>query len=275
MKSTGILTLWVSLVHQCLGFSVTTSGDANTLAAALFSGPGVTILQASFSGATVSSGSFTDGPFGIGSGAILTSGAAVGALPNGDHYVNNGAPGSNTYCGANTFNAAILSVDILVGVGYNGIDFEYIVASEEEGGSPDPIGIFVDGMQYALDDNGNRITATSPWLAQGLAIVPPDSVTSYPGSSPPFLRSVLGSGAHTVIIAICDSGDSEWDSGLLIKAGGCTDCDTDFRLAYVTTTVTTTTTDNYRDDYLDWHHYGDLHRADHNGDDYRIADYEW
>ncbi|KAJ4181514.1 hypothetical protein NW755_011051 [Fusarium falciforme] len=242
MKSTGILTLWVSLVHQCLGFSVTTSNDANTLAAALFSGPGVTILQAAFSGAAVSSGTFTDGPFGIGSGVILTSGAAVGALPNGDHYVNNGAPGSDTYCGTSTFNAAILSVDIFVGVGYNGIDFEYILASEEEGGSPDPIGIFVDGMQYALDENGNRITATSPWLAQGLVIVPPNSVTSYPGSSPPFLRSVLASGAHTVVIAICDSSDSEWDSGLLINAGGCTDCDTDFRLAYVTTTVTTTTT---------------------------------
>ncbi|UPK99639.1 hypothetical protein LCI18_010574 [Fusarium solani-melongenae] len=242
MKSIGTLTLWATVVHRCLGFSVTGSNDANVLANALFSGPGITIVQASFSGAAVSSGTFTDGPFGIGSGAILTSGSAVGALPNGDHYVNNGQPGSDTYCNVNTFNAAILTVDVVVGVGYNGIDFEYIMASEEEGGSADPIGIFVGGTQYAKDQNGNRITATSPWLAQPLVIVPPNSLTSYPGSSPPFLRSVLVTGAQTIVIAICDQGDAEWDSGLLIKAGGCTDCDPDFRLAYVTTTVTTTTT---------------------------------
>ncbi|KAI8650063.1 WSC domain-containing protein [Fusarium sp. Ph1] len=244
MKSVGILTLWASLVHYCLGFGVTESGDANTLANAIFSGPGITIIQASFSGASVSSGTFTDGPFGIGSGAILTSGAAVGALPGGDHYVNNGAPGSDTYCGTNTFNAAILTVDVLVQPGYAGIDFEYILASEEEGGSPDPIGIFVGGTQYAVDENGDRMTATNEWISPngGLVIVPPNSVTSYPGSSPPFLQSVLATGAQTVVIAICDFSDTEWDSGLLIKAGGCVDCDTDFRLAYVTTTVTTTTT---------------------------------
>ncbi|KAM6505836.1 hypothetical protein FSOLCH5_014012 [Fusarium solani] len=244
MKSVGILTLWASLVHHCIGFGVTESGDANTLANAIFSGPGITIIQASFGGASVSSGTFTDGPFGIGSGAILTSGAAVGALPGGDHYVNNGAPGSDTYCGTNTFNAAILTVDVLVQPGYAGIDFEYILASEEVGGSPDPIGIFVGGTQYAIDENGDRMTATNEWISPngGRVIVPPNSVTSYPGSSPPFLQSVLATGAQTVVIAICDFSDTEWDSGLLIKAGGCVDCDTDFRLAYVTTTVTTTTT---------------------------------
>ncbi|RSL98684.1 hypothetical protein CDV31_012469, partial [Fusarium ambrosium] len=247
MKSAGILTLWAALVHQCLGFSVTQSSDATTLANAIF-GTGITILQASFSGAAISSGTFTDGPFGIGTGAILTSGAAVGALPGGDHYVNNGAAGSDTWCGPNTFNAAILTVDILVQPGFSGVEFEYIVASEEEGGqvnsasSPDPIGIFVGGTQYAVDQNGDRMTATSGWLAFPYVIVPPNSVTSYPGSSPPFLQAVVGAGAQTVVIAICDFSDTEWDSGLLIKANGCDDCNTDFRLAYVTTTVTTTTT---------------------------------
>ncbi|KAI8711820.1 hypothetical protein NCS52_01446300 [Fusarium sp. LHS14.1] len=243
MKSIGTLTLWATLVHRAFGFGVTANNDANVLANALFSGPGITIVSASFTGAAASSGTFVDGPFGIGTGAILTTGTAVGALPNGDHYVNNGQPGSSTYCGPNTFNAAILSVDVIVDVGYNGIDFEYIMASEEEGGSSDPVGIFVGGTAYARDPDGNPLTATSPWLAQPLVIVPPNSVTSYPGSSPPFLRSVLVTGAQTVVVAICDKGDSEWDSGLLIKARACsTDCDDDVRLAYVTTTVTTTTT---------------------------------
>ncbi|EXL68097.1 hypothetical protein FOPG_15811 [Fusarium oxysporum f. sp. conglutinans race 2 54008] len=218
-------------------FSIVTTNDANALASAIF-GQGITILQASFSGATVSSGTFDDGPFGIGSGGILTSGAAVGALPNGDHYVNNGAPGSDTYCNANTFNAAILTVDFFLNPTYSGVRVELILASEEEGGSSDPIGIFIGGTQYALDPNGNKITATSPYLAQPIGITPPDSVTSYPGSSPPFWIDILTSGAQTMVIAICDQGDSEWDSALLINAEGCIDCDTDVRLAYVTTTTT-------------------------------------
>ncbi|PCD20797.1 hypothetical protein FGRA07_04949 [Fusarium graminearum] len=218
-------------------FSVTTTNDANTLANAIL-GQGITVLQASFSGAAVSSGLFSDGPFGIGSGAILTSGSAVGALPGGDHYVNNGAPGSDTYCGPNTFNAALLTVDFFLDPTYSGIRVEFIFASEEEGGSADPMGIFIGGTQYAKDTNGQRITATNRYVLQPLAITPPNSVTSYPGSSPPLFVDILTSGAQTMVIAICDQSDSEWDSALLIKAEGCVDCDTDMRLAYVTTTTT-------------------------------------
>lgn len=120
------------LLPASQAFSIVTTNDANTLAAAIF-GQGTTILGATFSGSSASSGTFTDGPFGIGSGAILTSGAADGALPNGDHYVNNGASGSADYCGPSTFNAAILSVDFFVDPAFNGVRVELILASEEEG----------------------------------------------------------------------------------------------------------------------------------------------
>ncbi|KAL6411630.1 hypothetical protein AUP68_05346 [Ilyonectria robusta] len=208
-----------------------------TLANAIF-GNGLTILSSSFSGASVSSGTFADGPFGIGSGGILTSGTAVGALPGGDHYVNNGAAGSDTYCGAATYNAAILTVDLFLNPTFNGINFEYIMASEEEGGSADPVGIFLNGGQFAQDPDGNRLKATSRYLAYPLVITPPNSVTSYPGSSPPFLVGVPVSGAFTVVLAICDQGDAEWDSAVLFKAEGCVDCNTEVRLAYVTSTTT-------------------------------------
>jgi hypothetical protein len=126
------LLIACAILRLCACFSITTSNDANTLADAIF-GNGLTILQAQFSGASVSSGTFAEGPFGIGSGGILTTGAAIGALPAGDHYVNNGAPGSATYCNANTFNAAILTVDLLLDPTYNGFNIEYIMASEEMG----------------------------------------------------------------------------------------------------------------------------------------------
>ncbi|KAF4989014.1 hypothetical protein FDECE_14837 [Fusarium decemcellulare] len=235
---TGLIASTLLLLSPCTAFSVTASNDANTLANAIFSGPGITILQAAFSGAAQSSGTFTEGPFGIGNAGMLTSGAAVGALPGGNHYVNNGAPGSDRYCGPNTFNAAILTVDFFINPTYNGIDVEFIMASEEEGGSADPIGFLLGGTQYALDDNGNRFTATSAYLAQPIAITPPDSVTSYPGSSPPLIKSILASGGQTLVISICDQSDSEWDSALLVKISGCVDCNTVLRLDYVTTTVT-------------------------------------
>ncbi|KAF4951879.1 hypothetical protein FGADI_7172 [Fusarium gaditjirri] len=183
----------------------------------------------------------------MGDAAILTSGAAVGALPNGDHYADNGAAGSTTYCGGLSNNAAILTADIMIIPGFGGMRFEVVMASEESGarGAADATGIFVNNRNYALDGNGNRLSAVSPWLPQPLVIVPPNSVTSYPGSSPPYWMDVplLPGGAKTVVVAICDAGDTEWDSALMIKVEACVDCNEPFRLAYVTTTATLTADD--------------------------------
>ncbi|KXH27563.1 hypothetical protein CSIM01_13169 [Colletotrichum simmondsii] len=226
-----LLAVFAAFAPLCGSFSVTQTNDANILANAIFNGPGITVLQATFSGAAVSSGTFTAGLGGIGNGAILTTGSAVGALPGGDHYVNNGAAGSAAYCGPSTFNAAILSVDIAIDPGYSGVQVEFILASEEEGGSADPIGIYLGGQQYS-----NGITAVSNLLAQPIVITPPNSVTSYPGSSPPLLVGIPASGAQTMVFAICDKGDSEWDSALMLNAAGCVDCDPVVKIDYVTIT---------------------------------------
>lgn len=130
--STSIAIL-AAAIPLCHCFGVTASNNALVLANAIFTGPGVVVQSATFTGSSASSGTFTDGLGGIGNGAILTTGNAVGALPNGDHYVNNGAAGSNTYCGTNTYNAAILSVSVAIANGYNGVQVEFIMASEEEG----------------------------------------------------------------------------------------------------------------------------------------------
>ncbi|KAG4261105.1 hypothetical protein FPRO06_02805 [Fusarium proliferatum] len=234
------LVALAALLRASCAFSVTANTDGNALASAIF-GNGISVISASFTGASVSSGTFTDGPFGMGDAAILTSGAAVGALPNGDHYVNNGATGSATYCGdGSSNNAAILTADVMIIPGFGGMRFEVVMASEELGGAPDTIGIFVNNQNYALDGSGNRLTATNPWLSQPLVIVPPNSVTSYPGSSAPYWIDVpsLPASPQTVVVAICDVGDAMWDSALMIKAEACVDCNEPFRLAYVTTTTT-------------------------------------
>ncbi|KAI8276625.1 hypothetical protein K4K60_007553 [Colletotrichum sp. SAR11_57] len=89
------------------------------------------------------------------------------------------------------------------------------MASEEEGGSPDPIGIFLGGQQYAIGYNGAKITAQSPYFSQPIVITPPDSVSSYPGSTPPLLVGIPATGTKQMVFAICDFSDTEWDSALI------------------------------------------------------------
>ncbi|TDZ61478.1 hypothetical protein CTRI78_v004346 [Colletotrichum trifolii] len=230
----------LGLVPFCDSLTVTASNNANVLANALFSGPGITVSSAIYSGASAASGTFTAGLGGIGSGALLTSGSAVGALPGGNLYVNNGAAGSATYCGANSFNAAILTVTVSLGAGYSGIQVEFVLASEEAGGSADPISIFLNGQQYARDASGTQLSVVSPYLVDTtFSITPPNSASSYAGSSPPLLLAIPASpGPQTMVFAICDFGDSEWDSGLFLKAGGCTNCSPSLVVNYVTTTTT-------------------------------------
>ncbi|KAF4973832.1 hypothetical protein FZEAL_9211 [Fusarium zealandicum] len=62
-----------TLFSLCASFSISPSDDADVLANAIFSGPGTNVVSASFTGASISSGTFADGPFGIGARAILTT----------------------------------------------------------------------------------------------------------------------------------------------------------------------------------------------------------
>ncbi|KAL2881161.1 hypothetical protein SGCOL_003451 [Colletotrichum sp. CLE4] len=101
--------------------------------------------------------------------------------------------------------------------------------------SPDPIGIFLGSQQYATY-GGNRITAVSELLQDPIEKTPPNSVTSYPGSSPPLLVGITASGAQTMVFAICDSGDNNYDSALMLNAAGCVNCDSVAKIDYVTIT---------------------------------------
>lgn len=97
-------------------------------------GEGITIVNSIYTGASVAAGVFTEGPFGMGTAAILITGSTGGAATtNGDRYVNNGAPGSEMYCGENTFNGALLKAQISVDTAFSGIRVELVIGSEEEG----------------------------------------------------------------------------------------------------------------------------------------------
>lgn len=125
------LVLFALLSPESAAITITTTNDAATLAAAIFNGAGITVSSASYVGATTGAGTFTDGPFGIGSGAILTSGAAAGALVGGNTLVQNGASGSQ-FCGAGTtFDGSILTANVNVEAGYNGVLVNFILGSAD------------------------------------------------------------------------------------------------------------------------------------------------
>jgi hypothetical protein len=108
--------------------------------------------------------------------------------------------------------------------------------------NPDPIGIYLDGVQYAVDTSGHRITAKSEYLTSPVGITEPNNPsrsTAYDRSSPPLIMGLPAApGEHTMIFAICDANNGLLDSGLMVKAGACVDCDADIRINYATTTTT-------------------------------------
>ncbi|KAF9773109.1 hypothetical protein IL306_009152 [Fusarium sp. DS 682] len=232
--------------------SVVTSNDATAVASAIFNGPGVSITDATFlnsyyeenglGGNLGSAGIFTSGPFGIGSGGILTTGYSRDADESSyGQNVDTQVDGSS-YCGPDTTNAAVLSVDIVVEPEYNGLSVEFILATVEEFVNPDPIGIYLDGIQHAVDTLGNRITVKSEYLTAPIGITEPNHPsrsTAYDRSSPPLIMGLSASpGVHTMIFAICDANNGLLDSGLMVKAGGCVGCNSDIKINYATTTTT-------------------------------------
>ncbi|KAL5586162.1 hypothetical protein FOBRF1_016032 [Fusarium oxysporum] len=184
-----------------------------------------------------SMGTFTDGPFGLGSGGILTSGTATGAYLMGNRNVDNGVGAGGQYdylCAPGTQNINTLQVQLGFDPGYNGVRIEFAFATQEAPSAlanMDAISILdaSNGLpiQYAFDTNANQINALFPFLLAPDAIFPPDSLTGYTRSSPPLVRTIPApsGGAMVLMISVCDVGDAFNDSGFLVRAEACVDCD--------------------------------------------------
>lgn len=94
------------------------------------SGNPLDLSDARFQGAANSSGSFLNGPWGMESGSILTTGLVSGAsFPSANQSVNNQAAGS-VFCGSDSFNAADLTMNVTLSEGYSGITSTLVYASK-------------------------------------------------------------------------------------------------------------------------------------------------
>ncbi|KAJ4202411.1 hypothetical protein FSOLCH5_008625 [Fusarium solani] len=236
-----------------MGASISVVSNPETVANAIFTS-GVTVTDASWNTGFDENavGTFTNGPLGLTSGGILTTGGSIDASAWQPYSLNidNDAGASQTYCGADSQDAAVLTVDIEVQQGFNGVEVEFVLASEEFSYThADPIGIYLDGEQYALDPDGSRITAKSYYLSPGRAIENPYQIFQYPSwstyaaSSKPLIMGIAAEpGAHTMVFAICDNVDAQHDSALFVRAKGCKDCVADVKIHYLTQTTTTIST---------------------------------
>uniref|UniRef100_A0A4E9E2Y2 Uncharacterized protein n=1 Tax=Gibberella zeae TaxID=5518 RepID=A0A4E9E2Y2_GIBZA len=114
MRSTSIKSLAACLALPFLSHGFTVIVDNESSAENLLTAAG-------------SSGSFTDGPFGIGAGGILTTGGN-GNIDNG--FGNQGQ--LDYICDAtDTQNAAVVYGRVKVNPGYNGVRLEFIFTTNE------------------------------------------------------------------------------------------------------------------------------------------------
>ncbi|KAM0414729.1 hypothetical protein ACHAPT_013420 [Fusarium lateritium] len=236
-----------------MGASISVVSEPGTVANAIFTS-GVNVLSASwnpgFSANAV--GTFTNGPLGVATGGILTTGGSKDAAAYQSYSleIENGAGASQSYCGQDSLDAAVLTVNIEVQQGFNGVEVEFVLASEEYAHQhADPIGIYLDGQQFALDPDGSRITAKGYYLAPERAIENPYEFLNYPSwstyaaTSKPLIVGISAApGAHTMVFAICDTVDGKHDSALFVRAKACKDCATDVKIHYLTQTTTTVST---------------------------------
>lgn len=229
--------------------NITTTSDANLLVNNIV-GSGITFSNASYKGASIASGIFTDGlasGLGIEKGIILTTGNAnyaVGPNDSDNKTGVNGQPGDvdlNTLVsGSSTSDASVLEFDFTSTTG--DLFFNYVFASEEyneyvNSSFNDVFGFFVDGKNIALIPGTNtpvsinNVNGGNPYgsNAQNPQFFNNNDLTDggpfynlqYDGFTKVFTAKIQGlsAGQHRIKLAIADVGDSGWDSAVFIQAG--------------------------------------------------------
>lgn len=224
---------------------VTPTNNANTLANTIL-GSGITINNATYTGALQASGTFTGGNsagIGIDNGIILTTGKATAAAgPNNAGNTSNsnvtpGDPQLNTLVTNGTNDAASLNIDFTTNGG--SLFFNYVFASEEyneftNSSFNDVFGFFLDGKNIALVPGTttpvsiNNVNGGNPFGTNAtnpsLYINNPPGSGAYDIQYDGFTKVLtaqaegLAPGTHNIKLAIADTADTSFDSGVFIQA---------------------------------------------------------
>jgi subtilisin family serine protease len=251
----------VVTIEPAEALTINVTNAANVLASTIL-GPGINVVgQPQYTGAATAAGTFVGGlaaGIGIESGIILTSGDANNALPPNK---SDGITGDNNLPGdpdldvllrtrdvnaadVNTYDATVLEFSFTTRGG--NLFFNFVFASDEynefvNSQFNDVFGFFLDGTNIALIpgtttpvainnvNGGNPLgtNASNPGLFHNNDLTDggPFFDIEYDGFTNVFTAQAfnVGSGTHTIKLAIADTADRALDSAVFIQAGSFSD----------------------------------------------------
>lgn len=247
------LLLLMAFSAPAFAMTITPYDSANNFAQSL-AGPGITINNASYTGATAASGYFSGGiaaGIGIESGIVLTSGAASNL--QGTSNTSDGISTSNALPGDAqlddlitqlTYDATVLEFDFSLTTGDTAY-FNFVFGSEEYNeyvdSFNDVFGFFVGGINYALIpgtttpvsinnvNNGDNSAYYNDNDPSDLG-TPTPYPFEYDGFTDVFgvtIDGLTAGNTYNIALNIADAADYALDSGVFIQGGTFSDTPTD------------------------------------------------
>ncbi|KAG8353849.1 hypothetical protein FVEN_g8092 [Fusarium venenatum] len=242
-----VLAVWVSVIPLCFGLTLSPATGGLAMARILFGGSTDVFASSSgYSGDPSAIRPFTDGPFGMEKGIILSTGSLTSPLAPGDTCPNSYTTDlydayTQTYCGANSYNGASYLLNILPTKATT-LLVDIVIASCDIS-SGDRVMVTANGVNYAKDENDIPLDSSSKYLSEPWGIPAPNGDTAFAMSSPSLRFSIPLPKTYVELkIAICDRLDGYGDTAVMIKARPCNNCDQPFKVDYDTTSIVSTTT---------------------------------
>jgi hypothetical protein len=218
-------------------FSVTNTDNGQALLAALFGAnpSGLSDFSIQVAGPRAASGTFTDDPFGLGGGLVLSTGRVA-------HLVgqNNGNEEWNADLSTDFAAGGVLGDDIGLTIRFTSnadvkaLSFNWVFASEEFGGTPMTRDLLRDNFEFTLDGVGfgnptldcasglhTQAFRTAPCMggliSNGLGA---GTVTPLDAWSRTLLWTApLEAGIHTLRLRLRDDRDGAIDTAVFLQAG--------------------------------------------------------
>ncbi|KAF5584299.1 hypothetical protein FPANT_7902 [Fusarium pseudoanthophilum] len=245
-----LCALWASRIPLCLGIDIyPTYQSGLALAGILFSNSKDIFSSSSgYTGDPSAIRSFTNGPFGMGSGVIISTGSlssqtlTPGAMCPSSYTTDLYDAYTQSYCGPDSYNGANYLLNILP-IKATTFVIDMVIASCDVV-SADKVLVLVNGVNVAKDETGTALDSSSKYLSEPWGIPSPNGDTAFAWTSPPLRFSItLPKFTYFELkMAVCDMHDGYGDTALLIKIRPCNDCDVSFKVDYDTTSVVSTTT---------------------------------
>ncbi|MGM3308259.1 choice-of-anchor L domain-containing protein [Anabaena sp. WFMT] len=234
MVAAAAVSATVALGSQgaAFAFTVTQNNDGNTLLNSLLGSNinGLSGFSVTTTGNANAFGLFSDDPFGLGSGVVLSTGNVVDVVGPNDtssKTTNYGTAGDT----AGSFDLAQLDISFFADNTVSNVFFEYVFGSEEFlefAGSQfnDSFELLLNGTNLALLANTNPVTInnlanspTGPFDPAYINNIGNDTQLDGYTTNLTFQGAVNKNAVNTLSIKIKDVGDSALDSAVFLKGG--------------------------------------------------------